>query len=55
MPFPVGDKVRVLPPFDIAFLNPPYEIVSVSAEGVCTILDESGMVRDFDPVYLEAV
>lgn len=55
MAFAVGDKVRVLPPFDVAFLNPPYEIVSVSTEGVCTILDEVGMSRDFVPDYLEAV
>jgi len=55
MAFAVGDKVRVLAPFDIAFLNPPYEIVSVTAEGVCTILDEAGMMRDFVPEYLEAV
>ena len=46
----VGDVVRVLPPFTIAF---PYEytVLEVKADGTCVIEDD----RDFDPVYLEKV
>lgn len=47
----VGDIVRVLPPFDVAFPG-TYVIESTNAEtGAFRIADG----RDFDPIYLEKV
>lgn len=48
--FNVGDIVRVLPPFTIAFPE-TYPIDSIHSNGVCVIAGD----RDFDPIYLEIV
>ena len=46
----VGDTVKVLPPFDIAFPE-TYTVEAVKEDGTCTIAGD----RDFDPIYLEKI
>lgn len=46
----VGDTVRVLAPFTIAFPD-VYVIEFIKENGVCVIAGD----RDFDPIYLEKV
>ena len=46
----VGDKVKVLAPFDHAFPD-VYEVLSIHENGVCVICED----RDFDPKFLEVV
>lgn len=51
----VGDTVRVLPPFEEWFPDPPYVVTAVSDDGQCVSILVNDAVRDFDPVYLEVV
>ena len=46
----VGDVVRVLPPFAIAYPD-EYVIEEVKLDGTCVIAGD----RDFDPIYLEKI
>lgn len=48
--FQVGDTVRVLSPFTIAFPE-TYTIDAIHENGVCVICGD----RDFDPIFLEKV
>lgn len=46
----VGDAIRVLAPFDVAFPG-QYLIEYIDENGVCGICGD----RDFDAIYLEKV
>lgn len=46
----IGDIVRVLPPFNVAFPD-EYPIEDIKADGTCVICED----RDFAPKFLEVV
>lgn len=46
----VGDIVRVLPPFDLAFPD-TYPVDDIKPDGTCVICGD----RDFAPEFLERV
>jgi len=46
----IGDKVKILPPFDVHFPG-EFVVEAIKEDGTCVIMSD----RDFDPKFLEKV